>query len=183
MPFAHGPLHRTGWDWWNRTVKDHLHLAIYHEVYAVDSKSWEAIYTDCEPTGLGATSYLKKGDQLVNGVVAEEWISPLGGCQEREAEDDDGEDGQRDRRGKREVWAGSVREVMWRHIDGHRRGVDNSTVPYVYIYMRYRVFVRDHDERPHINACIDHASCSWQLEALNHLDVSFNFPVRHGLVP
>lgn len=32
---------------------------------------------NCEPTGLGATSYLKKGDKLVNGVVAEKWISPL----------------------------------------------------------------------------------------------------------
>jgi hypothetical protein len=77
--FAHGPLHRAGWDWWDRTVKHHPHLAIYHEVYAVDSKSWEAIYTNCEPTGLGATSYLRKRDKLVNWVAEEEeeWISPL----------------------------------------------------------------------------------------------------------
>jgi hypothetical protein len=70
--FAHGPLHREGWEWWNRTLKEHPHLAIYHEVFAVDSKNWETIYTNCEPTGLGATSYLKKGDKLVGAVAADQ---------------------------------------------------------------------------------------------------------------
>jgi len=46
-------------------------------VYAVDSKNWESIYVNCKPTGLGTTSYLKKGDKLVIGVVADEWISPV----------------------------------------------------------------------------------------------------------
>jgi Domain of unknown function (DUF4188) len=76
-PFAHGPLHREGWDWWNRTLHEHLHLGIYHEVFAVNSKNWETIYMNCEPTGLGATSYLKKDDKLVSGAVADQWINPL----------------------------------------------------------------------------------------------------------
>lgn len=75
--FAHGPLHREGWEWWNRTVKQHPYLAIYHELYAVSGKHWETIYVNSEPSGLGATSYLKKGGKMVEGVVAEEWISPL----------------------------------------------------------------------------------------------------------
>jgi hypothetical protein len=75
--FAHGPLHREGWEWWNRTLKEHPHLAIYHEVFAVNSKNWETIYTNCEPTGLGATSYLKKGDKLASAVAPDQWVSPL----------------------------------------------------------------------------------------------------------
>jgi hypothetical protein len=39
------------------------------------AKNWESIYVNCQPTGLGTTSYLKKGDKLVTGVVADEWIS------------------------------------------------------------------------------------------------------------
>jgi hypothetical protein len=39
-------------------------------------------------------------------------------------------------------------------------------------------------KRLHINARNDHARCSLcSLDALNHLDVSSDFPVRHGLVP
>jgi hypothetical protein len=75
--FAQSPLHREAWAWWNRTLKEHDFIAIYHEVYAVDSQKWESIYINCQPTGLGATSYLKKGDKLVTGVVADEWISPV----------------------------------------------------------------------------------------------------------
>lgn len=26
--FAHGFVHRKGWDWWNRTLKEHPHLGM-----------------------------------------------------------------------------------------------------------------------------------------------------------
>ena len=46
-------------------------------MYAVDSKNWESNCVNCQPTGLGTTSYLKKGDKLVIGVVADEWVSQV----------------------------------------------------------------------------------------------------------
>jgi len=39
------------------------------------AKNWEDIYINCQPTGLGTISYLKKRDKLVIEVVADEWIS------------------------------------------------------------------------------------------------------------
>jgi hypothetical protein len=39
------------------------------------------VYANFQPTGLGATSYLKKGDgTLQGGEVADEWVSPLLGA-------------------------------------------------------------------------------------------------------
>ena len=38
----------------------------------------ENVYINFQPTGLGATTYLRKGDGKVeSGGVADEWISPL----------------------------------------------------------------------------------------------------------
>ena len=75
--FAHGPLHRAAWDYWARTVKEHDHLGIHHEVYEADAKHWESVYANFQPTGLGATSYLRRGAKLEGGEVADEWVSPL----------------------------------------------------------------------------------------------------------
>lgn len=51
--FAHGTSHRNGWNWWNRTLKDHPYLSIMHEVYQVPKSSWESIYINFHPSGLG----------------------------------------------------------------------------------------------------------------------------------
>jgi hypothetical protein len=76
--FAHSPLHREAWDYWNRTIKSHAFLGVHHEVYEADAKHWENVYANFQPTGLGATSYLKRADgQLEGGEIADEWVSPL----------------------------------------------------------------------------------------------------------
>ncbi|KIW79173.1 hypothetical protein Z517_05785 [Fonsecaea pedrosoi CBS 271.37] len=75
--FAYGKLHRECWDWWNKTIKENDHIGINHEIFEVDRKHWEAIYVNFQPTMLGATTYLRKGDKMVGGTVEDQWISPL----------------------------------------------------------------------------------------------------------
>ncbi|KIW12897.1 hypothetical protein PV08_08084 [Exophiala spinifera] len=75
--FAYGPVHREAWDWWNKVIKDVDHIGINHEIFEVDRKHWEGIYVNFQPTLLGATTYLRKGDKLVGGTVEDQWISPL----------------------------------------------------------------------------------------------------------
>ena len=53
--FAESPVHREGWDWWNKTVKQHPHLVIYHEIYQANGKSHENIYGNAQPTLLGTS--------------------------------------------------------------------------------------------------------------------------------
>lgn len=70
--FAHAGIHSEAWKWWNKTVKQHPHVGIMHEIYSVPKQQWESIYVNYHPTQLAATSYPKKQK---NGEV--EWISPM----------------------------------------------------------------------------------------------------------
>jgi hypothetical protein len=54
--FAHSESHRKGWDWWNKTYKQHPHIGIMHEVYEVPKGHWENIYVNYHPTGIGQYS-------------------------------------------------------------------------------------------------------------------------------
>lgn len=75
--FAYSPLHRGAWDWWNKTVEQNDHIGINHEIFEVDRKHWEGVYINFQPTLLGATTYLRKGDKTIGGTVDDQWISPL----------------------------------------------------------------------------------------------------------
>ncbi|KAK5045089.1 hypothetical protein LTR84_010237 [Exophiala bonariae] len=77
--FAYQPVHRAAWDWWNASVGDGKldHIGINHEIFEVDRHHWEGVYINFQPTLLGATTYLKKGDKMVGGNVPDQWISPL----------------------------------------------------------------------------------------------------------
>jgi len=75
--FAYGSLHREAWDWWTKMVGQNDHIGINHEIFEVDRKHWEAVYLNFQPTLLGATTYLRKGDKMVGGTVDDAWISPL----------------------------------------------------------------------------------------------------------
>jgi heme-degrading monooxygenase HmoA len=75
--FAYGDLHRDAWEWWNKTIADNDHLGINHEIFEVDRHHWEGIYVNFQPTGLGATTFLRKGDKMMGGTVDDQWISPL----------------------------------------------------------------------------------------------------------
>ncbi|KEF51320.1 uncharacterized protein A1O9_12670 [Exophiala aquamarina CBS 119918] len=75
--FAYLPVHREAWDWWNATVAQNDHIGINHEIFEVDRHHWEGVYLNFQPTLLGATTYLKKGDKMIGGTVEDQWISPL----------------------------------------------------------------------------------------------------------
>ncbi|KAK4096248.1 hypothetical protein N658DRAFT_501795 [Parathielavia hyrcaniae] len=53
--FAHGPIHRKAWDWWNSITKTHPYLSIMHEVYHAPKGHWENIYINNHLTGLANT--------------------------------------------------------------------------------------------------------------------------------
>lgn len=76
--FAHAPLHREAWTWWEKTVKAHGFIGINHEIYEAEAGHWENVYVNFQPTGLGATSFLRRGEgEVEGGKVADEWIGPL----------------------------------------------------------------------------------------------------------
>lgn len=76
--FAHGDAHRAGWDWWNRTIKQHDHLGIMHETFAVPANGWENIYVNFHPIGMGETSHLlPPSEKEGSNFPAERLISPL----------------------------------------------------------------------------------------------------------
>jgi heme-degrading monooxygenase HmoA len=51
--YAESPVHRAGWDWWNRTVKEHPHLLISHEIYRAEAGQHENVYVNAPPTLIG----------------------------------------------------------------------------------------------------------------------------------
>ncbi|KAK7538492.1 uncharacterized protein J3D65DRAFT_552534, partial [Phyllosticta citribraziliensis] len=51
--FAHDPLHREAWNWWNRDLAKFGHLSIWHEAFHSPAGHWEGIYVNSHPRGLG----------------------------------------------------------------------------------------------------------------------------------
>ncbi|EMC99306.1 hypothetical protein BAUCODRAFT_31625 [Baudoinia panamericana UAMH 10762] len=70
--FAHGPLHTETMEWWRRDLDKLAHISIMHEVYAAPKKSWEGIYANYAPTGLGRVT---KAATTVDGN--EVWLNTL----------------------------------------------------------------------------------------------------------
>lgn len=57
--FAHDEVHRAGWDWYRRFVREtgYQHLGIFHETFVCSrAGGYETIYVDTAPTLLGETS-------------------------------------------------------------------------------------------------------------------------------
>ena len=75
--FAHGPVHRRAWNWWDKNAKDFAHIGLMHEVFEAPAGMWEGVYLNFQPTLIGSTTVLKKGDKLEGGQVSDEWIRPL----------------------------------------------------------------------------------------------------------
>ena len=70
--FAHSDYHRGAWDWWNRTVKQHPHLSIFHEIFEAPKGHWENIYVNSHPSGLNATAH-----KVIDEEGQELWASPV----------------------------------------------------------------------------------------------------------
>lgn len=77
LEFAHGPVHREAWQWWEKELKLNDYVGICHEIFEADAGAWENVYVNFQPTLMGATSFLRKGGKNVEGVVDDEWITPL----------------------------------------------------------------------------------------------------------
>lgn len=75
--YAHGPLHMKAWKWWDRTLSQHEHIGFMHEVFEAPKGMYEAVYINFQPTLLGATTYLKRGDKLEGGNVPDQWVGSL----------------------------------------------------------------------------------------------------------
>ena len=69
--YAHGPLHTETMEWWHKTEQKHKHIGIMHEVYAAPKNSWEGIYVNYHPTGIGATTR----EAEIDGKKV--WMNPL----------------------------------------------------------------------------------------------------------
>jgi hypothetical protein len=55
--YAHGPLHREGWRWWNSSLAKHSHIGIGHEMFVAPKGACETIYINSQPVGLGAAQF------------------------------------------------------------------------------------------------------------------------------
>ncbi|KAF2009059.1 hypothetical protein BU24DRAFT_497613 [Aaosphaeria arxii CBS 175.79] len=69
--FAQGKAHREAWTWWNRNAGKMPHLGVYHEIYDVPAKHWEAVYLQTPRLGLGATK-VRGGDGVLRNVGLED---------------------------------------------------------------------------------------------------------------
>lgn len=47
--FAHAPLHREAWTWWEKTIKAHGFIGVNHEIYEADRGHWENVYVNFQP--------------------------------------------------------------------------------------------------------------------------------------
>ncbi|KAF2838908.1 hypothetical protein M501DRAFT_975861 [Patellaria atrata CBS 101060] len=75
--FAHGPTHRAGWDWWNRTIASHPHISIWHEIYHVPAQRWETIYANSSPTLLGGCRVPIVTKSATSDGTEKRWMRPL----------------------------------------------------------------------------------------------------------
>lgn len=78
--FAHSDVHKEGWLWWEKTIKENGYVGINHEVFEADAKNWENIYANFQPTMMAATTHVVKGGKIEGGVVDDKWISGLVGA-------------------------------------------------------------------------------------------------------
>lgn len=70
--FAHSDYHRGGWNWWNKTVAQHPHISIYHEVFEAPKGHWENIYVNSHVAGITATTH-----KTIDEEGREVWASPV----------------------------------------------------------------------------------------------------------
>jgi len=93
--FAHAPMHREAWNWWNKNVKDMPHLGVYHEAYDIPANHWEAVYLQTPKLGLG-NSKVFMADGRVESVIADArkgvWKSSAGRMGRAEGKIYDAED-------------------------------------------------------------------------------------------
>ncbi|OLN85830.1 hypothetical protein CCHL11_09923 [Colletotrichum chlorophyti] len=74
--FAHDPIHRKGWDWYNRTKEQYPWIGIFHETFVTGPQQYETIYANMKPTLLGAASLECEDEQTKEKA----WVNTLVSC-------------------------------------------------------------------------------------------------------
>ncbi|KAL8829244.1 MAG: hypothetical protein Q9191_002118 [Dirinaria sp. TL-2023a] len=72
MAWAHSPVHRRGWELYNKTIKKYNHLGIMHEMYESPAGDWENIYVNHQPVGLASSAFPIRSE---DGNLR--WVDPL----------------------------------------------------------------------------------------------------------
>ena len=75
--FAHGPTHRLGWNWWVTENQKYPHIGIMHETYAVPENSWENIYQNFQPFGMGESMLLQLSFMIMTDESAGQIKYPI----------------------------------------------------------------------------------------------------------
>lgn len=72
--FAHGQVHRAGWDFWNKLVKEGkgARFSLMHEIFEAPKGAWECVYLNYKPTGFASTRHPIRDE---SGAL--QWVSPL----------------------------------------------------------------------------------------------------------
>lgn len=65
--FAHEDLHRKAWTWYNQGRFPHI--GVFHETFVVPARSYETIYANCVPVGLGRGTAKCADEQWLNTLV------------------------------------------------------------------------------------------------------------------
>ncbi|KAK1495182.1 hypothetical protein CTAM01_08637 [Colletotrichum tamarilloi] len=71
--FAHDPIHRKGWDWYNGIKQQYNHIGIYHESFVTNAGQYETIYGNMKPLLLGAASVECQSEETKDKV----WVNTL----------------------------------------------------------------------------------------------------------
>ncbi|OHF04296.1 hypothetical protein CORC01_00635 [Colletotrichum orchidophilum] len=85
--FAHDPIHRKGWDWYNSFKQQHSHIGIYHENFVTNAGQYETIYGNMKPLLLGAASVEcqneESGAKVWVNTLVDANVGPLRGMMRR----------------------------------------------------------------------------------------------------
>jgi heme-degrading monooxygenase HmoA len=70
--FAHGPVHRAAWDYYNKAKL--THIGFMHEMFSVPRSAYESLYLNCRPNLMGLLRVQVRSEEKGG---REEWMSPL----------------------------------------------------------------------------------------------------------
>ncbi len=74
--FAHDPVHRQAWDWYNKVFTKkwgYSHVGIFHEAFCIPAGAYETIYLNMQPVLMGAASANVQNEATGD----DEWVCTL----------------------------------------------------------------------------------------------------------
>ncbi|KAK4139563.1 uncharacterized protein C8A04DRAFT_40625 [Dichotomopilus funicola] len=73
--FAHDPIHRRAWEWYEKecTAKGYKHIGVFHEAFCVPKGAYESIYLNMQPTLMGTGNAAIRNE----ATGTDEWVRTL----------------------------------------------------------------------------------------------------------